>query len=144
MCFFVVFQASSLPQRTSSFSCIWLACTSNCPANSGRVLSPLYGRQSYFGLEPGGMIMTLSFHVSSPPGFTHHVSDLRSCLEIRIVEAVPRLWLPQGAMGAKIRIVVDYTTPKHHNEPRPRRNAAGRNSGAAAVDDEFPNSFLVT
>ena len=57
--------------------------------------------------------MTLSFHVSSPPGFTHHVSDLRSCLEIRIVEAVPRLWLPQGAMGAKIRIVVDYTTPKH-------------------------------
>ena len=29
-----------------------------------------------------------------------------------------------------------------HNEPRPRRNAAGRNSGAAAVDDEFPNSFL--
>nr|VFJ49449.1 MAG: hypothetical protein BECKFW1821B_GA0114236_100547 [Candidatus Kentron sp. FW]VFJ57010.1 MAG: hypothetical protein BECKFW1821A_GA0114235_106613 [Candidatus Kentron sp. FW] len=26
---------------------------------------------------------------------------------------------------------------------RPRRNAAGRNSGAAAVDCEFPNSFLV-
>nr|VFJ98292.1 MAG: hypothetical protein BECKH772A_GA0070896_101362 [Candidatus Kentron sp. H]VFJ98517.1 MAG: hypothetical protein BECKH772B_GA0070898_101367 [Candidatus Kentron sp. H]VFK03551.1 MAG: hypothetical protein BECKH772C_GA0070978_101346 [Candidatus Kentron sp. H] len=25
-------------------------------------------------------------------------------------EAAPRLWLPQGAMGAKIRIVVDYTT----------------------------------
>nr|VFJ91430.1 MAG: hypothetical protein BECKH772A_GA0070896_1003115 [Candidatus Kentron sp. H]VFJ92493.1 MAG: hypothetical protein BECKH772B_GA0070898_1003016 [Candidatus Kentron sp. H]VFJ99277.1 MAG: hypothetical protein BECKH772C_GA0070978_1003015 [Candidatus Kentron sp. H] len=35
-------------------------------------------------------------------------------------------------MGAKIRIVVDYTTPPAHNEPRPRRNAAGRNSGAAA------------
>nr|VFJ93632.1 MAG: hypothetical protein BECKH772A_GA0070896_100596 [Candidatus Kentron sp. H]VFJ94401.1 MAG: hypothetical protein BECKH772B_GA0070898_100616 [Candidatus Kentron sp. H]VFK01052.1 MAG: hypothetical protein BECKH772C_GA0070978_100574 [Candidatus Kentron sp. H] len=41
------------------------------------------------------------------------LAGFRSCLEIRIVEVAPRLRLLQGAMGAKIRIVVDYMTPKY-------------------------------
>ncbi|VFN04842.1 MAG: hypothetical protein BECKG1743E_GA0114224_107842, partial [Candidatus Kentron sp. G] len=38
------------------------------------------------------------------------VSDFRSCLEIRVLEVALRLWSVQGAMGAKIRTVVNYTT----------------------------------
>ncbi|VFM95707.1 MAG: hypothetical protein BECKG1743F_GA0114225_100897, partial [Candidatus Kentron sp. G] len=34
----------------------------------------------------------------------------RSCLEIRVLEVALRLWSLQGAMGAKIRTVVNYTT----------------------------------
>ncbi|VFN07804.1 MAG: hypothetical protein BECKG1743D_GA0114223_111521, partial [Candidatus Kentron sp. G] len=37
-------------------------------------------------------------------------NHLRSCLEIRILEVALRLWSVQGAMGAKIRTVVNYTT----------------------------------
>ncbi|VFN02613.1 MAG: hypothetical protein BECKG1743D_GA0114223_109033 [Candidatus Kentron sp. G] len=35
---------------------------------------------------------------------------LRSCLETRVLEVALRLWSLQGAMGAKIRTVVNYTT----------------------------------
>ncbi|VFN06243.1 MAG: hypothetical protein BECKG1743E_GA0114224_109861, partial [Candidatus Kentron sp. G] len=35
---------------------------------------------------------------------------IRSCLEIRVLEVALRLWSLQGAMGAKIRTVVNYTT----------------------------------
>ncbi|VFM97356.1 MAG: hypothetical protein BECKG1743D_GA0114223_100092 [Candidatus Kentron sp. G] len=38
------------------------------------------------------------------------VGRLGSCLEIRILEVALRLWSVQGAMGAKIRTVVNYTT----------------------------------
>ncbi|VFN03944.1 MAG: hypothetical protein BECKG1743E_GA0114224_106744, partial [Candidatus Kentron sp. G] len=38
------------------------------------------------------------------------VGRLRSCLEIRVLEVALRLWPLQGAMGAKIRTVVNYTT----------------------------------
>ncbi|VFN04611.1 MAG: hypothetical protein BECKG1743E_GA0114224_107522, partial [Candidatus Kentron sp. G] len=37
------------------------------------------------------------------------VGRLGSCLEIRILEVALRLWSVQGAMGAKIRTVVNYT-----------------------------------
>ncbi|VFN08113.1 MAG: hypothetical protein BECKG1743D_GA0114223_112931, partial [Candidatus Kentron sp. G] len=33
---------------------------------------------------------------------------VRSCLEIRVLEVALRLWSVQGAMGAKIRTVVNY------------------------------------
>ncbi|VFM96814.1 MAG: hypothetical protein BECKG1743D_GA0114223_100952 [Candidatus Kentron sp. G] len=35
---------------------------------------------------------------------------LGSCLEIRVLEVALRLWSVQGAMGAKIRTVVNYMT----------------------------------
>ncbi|VFN01914.1 MAG: hypothetical protein BECKG1743D_GA0114223_103204, partial [Candidatus Kentron sp. G] len=35
-------------------------------------------------------------------------AQLRSCLEIRVLEVALRLWSVQGAMGAKIRTVVNY------------------------------------
>ncbi|VFM97522.1 MAG: hypothetical protein BECKG1743E_GA0114224_101361, partial [Candidatus Kentron sp. G] len=38
------------------------------------------------------------------------VGRLRSCLEICVLEVALRLWSLQGAMGAKIRTVVNYTT----------------------------------
>lgn len=52
------------------------------------------------------------------------------------------MWFLQGVMEGKIRIVVNCMThfaPLQHS----RRNTPRRNSGAAAVDCEFPNSFLV-
>ncbi|VFN07644.1 MAG: hypothetical protein BECKG1743D_GA0114223_111161 [Candidatus Kentron sp. G] len=37
------------------------------------------------------------------PSNSRRLPDLRSCLEIRVLEVALRLWSVQGAMGAKIR-----------------------------------------
>nr|VFJ68897.1 MAG: hypothetical protein BECKFM1743C_GA0114222_105023 [Candidatus Kentron sp. FM] len=57
-----------------------------------------------------------------------------SCLEIRILEVAPRLWPLQGAMGGENKDLHDAIFAPIATQ--------GRNSGAAAVDCGFPNSFL--
>nr|VFJ87683.1 MAG: hypothetical protein BECKH772A_GA0070896_1000450 [Candidatus Kentron sp. H]VFJ89451.1 MAG: hypothetical protein BECKH772B_GA0070898_1000450 [Candidatus Kentron sp. H] len=59
----------------------------------------------------------------------HNLRSVRSCLEIRIVaRRCSRLWLLQGAMGAKIRIVVDYTTQFSPPSQRSRTQFGRRRS----------------